>query len=287
LFWFWTKRALFEEGRGWLQRAAEVPAAPVIRAHISLGLGHMDYFQGRFAEMSARNEEVLEWGREVGDEALISFALFGQALATFECGAVDNAAVLAEATRDVAKGRHFGSPLLVLGNVPLVKGDRERALSYFDEAISALRGAGKIWGLGILLSLAAGLRSLRGDFEDARALGAEAMSIYRELEDPRGLAWSVDVFAGLLAADGRAEEAARLWGASDALLDSVGGSLVPTIGWIRDRYLQSAAVQLGDRRFRRAVAEGREMPFEQAATLALESPIGAFTSRKCPAERVD
>jgi non-specific serine/threonine protein kinase len=248
-----------------------MPVPPVLKAHISLGLGHMDYFQGRFAEMSARNEEVLAWGRQAGDEALISFALFGQALARFECGALEEAAAYAQATREVSNGRPFGSPLLVLGNVALAQGDHDRALSLFDEAIGMLRGSGEIWGLGILLSLAAGLRTIRGDVDQARALATEALSIYRDLEDRRGIAWSLDVFAGLLATDGRADEAARLWGTSDALLESVGGSLVPTIGWIRDRCLESAVERLGRQRFEWARAGGREMALEEAMTVALDS----------------
>ena len=100
------------------------------------------------------------------------------------------------------------------------------------------RRAGEAWGLSILLSAAAGLRIVRQDFDQARAQASEAMSLCQELEDPRGIAWSLDVFAGLLAAGGHADGAARLWGASDGLLESVGGSLVPTIGWIRDRYFE-------------------------------------------------
>ena len=78
------------------------------------------------------------------------------------------------------------------------------------------RRAGEAWGLSILLSAAAGLRIVRQDFDQARAQASEAMSLCQELEDPRGIAWSLDVFAGLLAAEGHADGAARLWGASDA-----------------------------------------------------------------------
>ena len=65
---------------------------------------------------------------------------------------------------------------------------------------------------------------VREDFDQARAQASEAMTLCQELEDPRGIAWSLDVFAGLLAAGGHADAAARLWGASDGLLESVGGS---------------------------------------------------------------
>ena len=48
LFWFWTKRGLFEEGKLWLERAlaVAVPAAGPLRARALIGLAHMHYFQG-------------------------------------------------------------------------------------------------------------------------------------------------------------------------------------------------------------------------------------------------
>ena len=135
------------------------------------------------------------------------------------------------------------------------------------------RRAGETWGLSVLLSVAAGLRIVRQDFDQARALASEAMSLCQEFEDPRGIAWSLDVFAGLLAAGGYADAAARLWGASDGLLASVGGSLVPTIGWIRDRYFEPVKTSLGGGSFETARAEGRAMPVVQAIALARQQTL--------------
>ena len=118
------------------------------------------------------------------------------------------------------------------------------------------------------LSAAAGLRIVRQDFDQARAQASEAMSLCQELEDPRGIAWSLDVFAGLLAAEGHADGAARLWGASDALLESVGGSLPPNLKMIRDRYIDSVNTSLGEAQFATACADGRAMPFADAIALA-------------------
>ena len=157
---------------------------------------------------------------------------------------------------------------MILGNVALASGDHERAQQLYEEAIDTSRRAGDTWGLGILLSVAAGLRIVRGDFDRARSQAAEALARCHELEDARGIAWSLDVFAGLLAARGHAESAAQLWGAADGLLDSVGGSLTPTVGWIRDRYAAHVKASLGDDAFDQARATGRTMPPEQAIALA-------------------
>jgi non-specific serine/threonine protein kinase len=122
--------------------------------------------------------------------------------------------------------------------------------------------------MSILLSAAAGLRVVRGEFDRARVEASEAMTVSEALDDPRGLAWSLEVFAGLAAAGGAAETAARLWGASNALLERVGGSLVPTIGWIRGRYIQAARRQLGDAAFDNAIADGQASPAWHAVALA-------------------
>jgi predicted ATPase/DNA-binding winged helix-turn-helix (wHTH) protein len=271
LFWFWTKRGLFEEGKLWLSRALQLQASRRLRARALMGLAHMHYFQGRFDETAACTAEALSLSRDENDGSIVCFALFFQSLVAFEYGQHDAAAARALEARAVATDElQHGGPLLVLANIALSRGDFESAQQLYDESVDVHRRAGDVWGMSILLAAAAGLRTIRGDFERARADAFEAISICEELDDPRGLAWSLEVFAGLAAAGGDARGAAWLWGASDALLDRVGASLVPTIGWIRDRHLQSTKAALGDAVFASALAEGQAMSAAQAIALARE-----------------
>src|SRR5262249_25961768 len=160
---------------------------------------------------------------------------------------------------------------------------QERAQRLYEEAIDTSRRAGDTWGLGILSSVVAGLCIVRADFDRARIHAAEALARCHELEDTRGIAWSLDVYAGLLAARGHGQSAAQLWGAGDGLLDSVGGSLTPTIGWIRDRYAVGMKASLGDNAFDAARAEGRTMLPEQAIAFARQQ-ILLLTGPSFPAE---
>jgi non-specific serine/threonine protein kinase len=278
LFWFWTKRGLFEEGKLWLERAlAVVRAAGGLRARALIGLAHMHTFGGHHVQVGALAAEALALGREDGDAWVVSFALFLEGLAAFELGDHEQAAARALEARDAANAsgeavQHCG-PLLILANIAVLSGDHDRAQQLYDESIEVGRRAGDAWSLGILLSASAGLRIVREDFDQARAQASEALSLCQELEDPRGIAWSLDVFAGLLAARGHADEAARLWGASDGLLASVGGSLVPSIGWIRDRYIEPVKTSLGVGPFEAAHAEGRAMPPVQAIALARQQAL--------------
>ena len=281
LFWFWTKRGQFEEGRQWLERAlaAAVHAPPAMRARALIGLTHMYYFQGRHVDAKACAIEALSLGREAGDAWAVSFALFMQALAAFELGDHEEATARCQEALDAAsaleaKGEQQdlsiqrGGPLFILANIAVSSGDNDRAQALYDEAIEISRRAGETWGLGIIISVAAGLRIVRQDFDEARAQASEAMALCQEFDDPRGIAWSLDVFAGLLAAGGHADRAARLWGASDALLQRVGGSLNPTVAWIRDRYFEAVKTSLGPGSFETARAEGRAMSPAQAVALA-------------------
>ena len=273
LFWFWTKRGQFEEGRQWLERAlaAAVHAPPTLRARALIGLAHMHHFQGRHVEVTVCADEALSLGREADDAWAVPFALFMQALAAFELGDHEEAAARSLEARDAVNADDFvqhSGPLMILANIAVSSGDNDRAQPLYDESIEVCRRAGEKWGLGILLSVAAGLRIVRQDFVGARAQASEAMALCQELDDPRGIAWSLDVFAGLLAAGGDADRAARLWGASDALLERVGGSLNPTIAWIRDRYFEPVKTSLGPESFKVARAEGHAMSPAQAVALA-------------------
>ena len=138
-----------------------------------------------------------------------------------------------------------GPPLLVLGNVAVSKGDHASAQQLYDQSIDVFRRAGEDWGLSIVLLLAAALNIGRENHVQARVQASEALSVCQEFEDPRGQAWSLELFAGLLATGGLAEGATRLWGASEQMLDTVSGSLPPSFRWVRDRYMEAVKTSLG------------------------------------------
>jgi hypothetical protein len=56
-------------------------------------------------------------------------------------------------------------------------------------------------------------------------------------------------------------------------LESVGGSLVPTFGWTRDRHFEQAKTSLGGASFETARAEGRAMPPVQAIGFAHQQAL--------------
>ncbi len=274
LYWFWTKRGMYEEGRLWLERAAalggDVP--PLLRARVLIGLTHMHHFQGQpFDDVIA---EAVEIGRREGDAWTVSFAVFMQALAALEGHEYERATALAleaeELSRNCDEPEQPAGPLMVLANIAVQNGDLQRAHELYGKAIALERLAGEIWGLSIVLAAAARLSLVRGECARARTQASEVLSLSQQLEDPRGIAWSFEIFAGVLAAEGRITDAAQLWGASDKLLGSVGGALSPEISWIRERYMGPVKQSLGVEKFAGACDEGRLMPVDHAIALAHE-----------------
>jgi len=279
LFWYWTKCGLFEEGTRWLElaigRAADVPK--LVRARALIGLANLHWFQGRHVDVDARAAEALSLGRDLGDAWVVSFALFLQGTAAFERGDHELAEERSRGALDAADLSDddvlHGPPLLVLGNVAVAKGDHAAAQQLYDQSIDVLRRAGEDWGMSIVLLLSAALHIGLEDHVRARVQASEALSVCQEFEDPRGQAWSLELFAGLLATGELAEGATRLWGASEQMLDTVSGSLPPSFRWVRDRYMKAVKTSLGTAAFETARAEGRAMPPVQAIALARQQVL--------------
>ena len=137
LFWYWTKRGLFEEGKRWLQQAVDVPAPPRVLARALIGLAHMYHFQGDQTRVAGLGAEAMGVGRDSGDEWAVSVGSFLQALAAFELGDLERAHAdalvalnLADACDELVER---GGPLMVLANVALVRGNHDEALRLYDE----------------------------------------------------------------------------------------------------------------------------------------------------------
>jgi predicted ATPase/DNA-binding winged helix-turn-helix (wHTH) protein len=279
LFWFWSKRGLYEEGRLWLERAValggDIP--PLVRARALIGLTHMHHFGGRpFDDVIA---EAVAIGRQECDAWTTSFAVFMQALAALERNDYGQATALARESERISRSceepEQPAGPLMVLANVAVQNGDLPRAQQLYDEAIALERLGGEIWGLSIVLAASARLSLVRGQNEQARGQASEVLGLCRQLEDPRGIAWSFEIFAGVLAAERRSRDASRLWGVSDRLLEGVGGALSPEISWIRNRYMSAVEQSLGVEDFASAREEGKEMLLDDAVALAHGRTVAA------------
>jgi non-specific serine/threonine protein kinase len=277
LCWFWLKRGDVREGQEWLERAlSNGDATPVLRARTLMSLGFMTFFQGDFDRTQALVEESAAVGRTEGDLSVVAFSLGVGALAALERGDVAACARLAVEGQTAARASPTpwiqGMAVACLAYLAMHEGDFDRAGLLHEEVLDWSRRQGEKWAIGITLFDLALLRVVQQRHEEARALCAEGIGLYREFGDRRGIAWCLGILSAIEVAERRTLRAARLRGAMEGLLESVGAPIQVSFNhWIGDRSLDAMRAGLGDRGFHTAVAEGRSMPLSRAIQFGLEN----------------
>jgi hypothetical protein len=109
-----------------------------------------------------------------------------------------------------------------------------------------------------------------GDHESARSFVEESLTIRQAIPDRLGVTASLELLAAVATAQGRAERAARLFGAAEALRETIGAPLPPAELAVYGRRREILLAALGETGFAAAWNEGRALPMEQAAGLALQ-----------------
>jgi predicted ATPase/DNA-binding winged helix-turn-helix (wHTH) protein len=277
LCWFWMKRGYFREGQEYLERALSTSGTTPfpLRAKALMSLGSITFFRGDFIRTRGLLQESAALGRAAGDLSVVGFSLGMRALAALELG--DFAEGAEAATEGQAAGRASTTPwvqgpsLACLAYLAMQDGDFERAGQLHEEALELARRRGEKWGMGISLFDLALLRVVQQRHAQARALCAEGIALHEEFGDRRGVAWCLGILSGAEAAVGHGLRAARLRGAMEGLLESVGAPVQASFNrWIGDRYLDAMKDCLGASVFQAALAEGRTMSFARAIRFGLE-----------------
>jgi DNA-binding CsgD family transcriptional regulator len=153
----------------------------------------------------------------------------------------------------------------------LNRDDDTRAAEHFAETLPYFKALGDRWGLGLALSNLG--RSIVRQGDDARAavLFRQALGIAWELGDRWAIAHALEDVGCLAARAGRAEAAARLLGAADALRAADGIQLSPLHR--TGHAVAIAAVQAGqgEEGFTAAWAAGQALTVAAAVAAAFDA----------------
>jgi non-specific serine/threonine protein kinase len=275
LTWFWIKRGYFAEGRQWLERALAVTeSSEQLRAKALNSISCMAVFQADYPTTLARADESVALARRAGDLRTTAHSLFLQGVVAVQRAEREQIARLAAESQTAAIASEDlwvqAHPLELLGFVAVIDGHYDRGAQVFRDALELFRRSGDIWGVSRMLTNVGQLSVLQGNYAGARALAAEGIALSQELGDRREVALYLEIVAALRAGQGDVAQAARLWGASDRLLESVGSPLQPENAMLRDRYFDSAKESLGENPFQAALSEGRAMSLKEAIQYALK-----------------
>jgi predicted ATPase/DNA-binding CsgD family transcriptional regulator len=228
--------------------------------------------------------------RQTGDNSGLALALGGLALMALARRDLDRSAAFFEEglRRYRQAGNEWGvsSILSHRGLIALSRGDLEGAARDFEEGLEISRRTGDRLVRSIALHNLAWASQLRGNHEQAMSLYVEGLGVSAELGDGAGIAYCLEGIADLVPAEDQAEHKARLYGASEAILETVGA---PLYVQMHDRELYSLTIgklrsSLGETAFEAAFSEGRAMAPQQAMDLALAQQATSRGQRPASAQ---
>jgi predicted ATPase/DNA-binding XRE family transcriptional regulator len=219
-------------------------------------------------------EESLALFRQLGDQAGTASVLvtLGEVAVMEEdtqqaVALIEEAKVLSGSLND---NQLMGWVLNHLGHVAQLKAQYARARRLQEESQALFRQADPEYIGMAETSLSLGLIALaQGD----AALAVTHLRPALKWANKQGVracqAWCLAGLGGAAVLDEDPERAARLWGAAEALRQSIGAREAPVSHDLQQRLMAAAREQMGQPAFDAAWAEGQAMTMEQAITLAL------------------
>jgi non-specific serine/threonine protein kinase len=279
---FWIAHGLIDEGRRSLGAVLADPREPGIgRARALAVAGFLRVLEGDLegAERACHQSLTLsgsgeDWYRAVALNVLGTAAryrgrwvqarrLYGEALALATTGDLWWPAALAQVN---------------LGALAGLEGRHPEAVERHEHAVGIAREGGDAWMVAACLTHAGRAVRQLGDLDRASALQAEALRGFVALENAWGIAVCVDALAALAGDRGHHVEAARLYGAEEAIRAQARIALWPTIHAEHEAGMKGTASALGEAAWAAARAQGRmltqpEAIAEARASTALRAAI--------------
>jgi non-specific serine/threonine protein kinase len=267
LFWFFHGH--FSEGRRWLEAvlAVDPPELAPLRPWALNGAGVLACFQGDFTYAGARFAESIALAERLGDEESIAFSLTSLSGAALYQNDVPRAVALAE--ESLAIFRRYDTPwnvgLAITNLIPalLGQGRLDDAMRLAQERLALYRGLGNPWGIASSYTNLGLVASAQGAVGEAEAYYRQGLGHFVALGDKWG---SYEALAGLavaVAAQQQFIQAARLFGATDALRDDL-AAIAPPAYFHYDQVTAAVRAALGEATYHTAYDAGHALSPEEA-----------------------
>ncbi|HXG75962.1 MAG TPA: adenylate/guanylate cyclase domain-containing protein [Gaiellaceae bacterium] len=231
------------------------------------------------ARAEALSEQAVARARGLGDSRAVSGAL--NVLSSVVDAGGDHTRALALNAEALALRRALGDLLLVadsaynLGQSAFLADDLRRAREAFEESLATAQELGDTLHVAASTCMLGELSLLEGDPGRARALLAESLDIYAAVADTRTCAECLLALALAAADSNQPDEAARLWGAAEAL--RADDALKPTERVLEARLEASLRPALGGELLATLRDEGqrngRTLPLRHEAVSTAARPI--------------
>jgi predicted ATPase/class 3 adenylate cyclase len=275
---FWHQRGHLAVGRTLLEgllEAAEVGRSAA-RAKAQGAAGSLAYWQTDYVGTERHYRESLAIFREIGDRPGLAEALYNLAFVPIARGTdLDGAITLLQEADALYEelGDESGASRAKadIAYVYLMQGRYDSALPLLEEASARSRRLGDMFRLFDDLGAVGQAHRLLGNIGEARAVFLEALDIVERAGVPGGIGTVLEMMSALESGLGRHDRATRLFGAGEAIRESIGGGY-PTEAVMLGDPVGAARQAIGDEAADRALAEGRAMSRDEAVAYAREVP---------------
>lgn len=259
-----------------------------------LRLARLTRRQGEYARARVLLEENLALHRTLRNMRGIGATLFHLAEDIFVSQG-NPATVRALIEESLAVSKELGdeegiaASSFLLGELAFVQDDAATARSLLEESVALCREMRHQDGLAQSLCALGRVEARQGNSAAACALNEESLAICSVLGDQEGVATCLEGLADAVAAQGsvgtsiRGKEAwgasafwaALLWGAAEALRETIGMAIPPVWRAGHERSAAAVRTHLGEKAFAATWAEGRTMTPEQTLAAQRRAPMPA------------
>ncbi|KXF52893.1 protein kinase [Rhodococcus sp. SC4] len=288
LFPFWLARAMFSEGRYWLDRLlkdapVDVSEERVIALCVNSVLADI---QGDAAAATSLVAEETTLAAQTDNAVIRAHMAFAEGLLALFASDLPRARSCFETALEVSGS--CGQPTLhievlnSLGTVNELLGDPARALGYYEQVLEITESTGEsmyrahtLWAMGVAVWR-------RGEVERASRHLKDGLALARLVDNSLTAATCLESLAWI-ASDNSPHRAGVLMGAAEAMVKSAGSSTALFPGLLVDHEESEQRVQaaLGGKGFDAARDEGRMLATEDAVAFALgnQSPQSSPPAR--------
>jgi predicted ATPase/tRNA A-37 threonylcarbamoyl transferase component Bud32 len=278
LYEFWYYEGPISEGEMWVELALEriEEGSAEIRAKVLNGAGMLAFARGDHEHGKHWNRTALATAREHGDKLNMALALFLlSAHATTNPKEYQEGISLCKQSlslyQEVDNKPGLAWVYNQLGELNRLLKNYESSRKAYEESLRICRQTGNRRREAIALVNLSYAAQHQGDYQQAEQFALEGLALLYELKLKYHSTIVLSMLAGPVASLGKAERAARLLGASEAIFESMSVSLQPADQIEIESYIKLARDQLGEDAFHIAWDKGRKMSFEQAVKYALSS----------------
>jgi predicted ATPase/transcriptional regulator with XRE-family HTH domain len=270
LWWFWFYSGRYSEGLRWCLEALDASAATGeagARCKLTVGAAMLSHYRAELALV----EQLCAAGRAMAEAAGdgAQLALVRNIQGTLARTRGDYAVAREHYEQGLALARANAEPwitALALANLGIMafhQDDAGTAASAVGESLSLFRAIGDTWYIATALHALGRINRWCEDTSQAEAQFQESLALFRTLGNAWGVALNIGGVAAARVSQGDFETAAELFGVEEAMRESVGEPLFPTIRRDHERAVGTLRTVLDEARLAVAWARGRSLTPEQ------------------------